>query len=55
MRYTVILQDKTVFHTDWYDYENNWSPEHHFMIINNISNQYSTNGLDWADIEEDHL
>lgn len=49
MTYTVILQDKTVFYTDeykWADY---------FLIINNISHQYSTNGNDWIDIEDDHL
>jgi hypothetical protein len=55
MKYTIILQDKTVFHTDWYDYENNWTDENCFMILNNISCQYSTNGKDWIDIEDDHL
>lgn len=55
MRYTVILQDKTVFYTDWYEYESNWSDENYFMVINNMSCQYTTNGKCWVDIENDHL
>jgi hypothetical protein len=55
MKYTVILQDKTVFYTDWYDYENDWTEENWFMILNNISLEYTLNGKDWIDIEENHL
>jgi hypothetical protein len=54
MTYTVILKDKTVLYTDWYDHKVNWN-EDYFLIINNVSNQYSKNGLDWIDIEDDHL
>ena len=55
MTYTVILQDKTLFYTNWFSYDNDWNEEQHFLIINNISHQYTTNGLDWIDIEDDHL
>lgn len=55
MRYTIILQNKTVAYTDWFDYDNNWNDDFHFVIINNISHQYTTNGKDWIDIQDDHL
>jgi hypothetical protein len=52
MKYTIILKDKSVFYTDWYDYKRHWTDEKYFMIINNISCQYSTNGEGWFDIED---
>lgn len=55
MRYTIIFKDKKVWHTNWFDYENNWNPEFHFLVINNFSNQYTTNGWEWIDVEDDHL
>jgi hypothetical protein len=55
MEYTVILKDKTVFNTNWYDYENNWDSQYWFIIINNITSQYSIDGYTWYDIEDDHL
>ena len=55
MRYTIIFQDKTVAYTDWFDADNNWNDDIHFVIINNISHQYTTNGKDWIDIQDDHL
>jgi len=55
MRYTVILKDKTVFYTEWYEFENNWNDEFHFIIVDNISGQYTTDGQNWLAIEDDHL
>ncbi|WP_396197407.1 hypothetical protein [Flavobacterium sp.] len=55
MIYTMILKDKTVFHTNWYDFDNNWNDEYCFMILNNIRSQYSIDGENWIDIEDDHL
>lgn len=55
MRYTIIFSEGTVAYTDYYEYNNNWDGIFHFMIINNISHQYTTNGKDWIDIEDDHL
>lgn len=55
MRYTIIFKNGGCVLTDWYNYDTDWSHEHHFMIIKNISHQYSTNGKDWIDIEDDHL
>lgn len=55
MEYTVILKDKSVFYTNWFDADNNWNDDCHFMVINNYTLCYTTNGYDWKDIEEDHL
>lgn len=55
MRYTIIFKVGAVAYTDYYDYNHNWNEDFHFMIINNISHQYTTNGKDWIDIEDDHL
>jgi hypothetical protein len=55
MRYTVVLKNKEVFYTDWYDFENNWTDENYYLVINNISCQYTKNGQDWIDIQDDHL
>lgn len=55
MKYTIIFLNKTVVYTDWYDYENNWNADFHYCIINNISHQYTHDGKEWIDIEDDHL
>ena len=51
--YTIIMKDKTVFITQWYEYENNWNEDLMLMIIHGL--QYSVNGKDWINIEIDHL
>lgn len=51
MKYTVIFKDKTVFYTD----NENSRHQGFFIIINNISHQYTTDGVNWIDIQDDHL
>ncbi len=52
MTYTIILKNGEAFETNWYDYHNIWSDDI-FMVIK--GNQYSTNGIDFKVMEEDHL
>lgn len=51
--YTIIFKDNTVAISQWYEYENNWNEELMLMIIHGI--QYSTDGLNWINMQIDHL
>ena len=55
MRYTIIFKNKEVFHTNWINFENDWNNEFHFIVINNVTNQYTIDGETWTYIEDDHL
>jgi len=53
-QWLIILKDKTVFNTEWYDYENNWSDEY-LMVIHLPHGKVSTDGKTFTDIQVDHL
>lgn len=54
MRYLIILSNGEVFETPYYEYSNNWSDKI-FMIINLDLQTYSTNGISFKEINQDHL
>jgi hypothetical protein len=55
MRYLIICKDKTLFYSEWYDYENHYNPDTIEMIIDLVEDAYSINGKDFNNIEIDHL
>ena len=52
MNYTVIYDGK-VFHTKWFEPENNWVPG--MIVIDRAASKYTTDGVLWVEIPEDHL
>jgi len=52
MRFTIIHNNE-VFYTEWYRYENNYVDG--MVIINNNNHTYSTDGINFKEIQEDHL
>ena len=54
MRYIIIFNNQSCFYTSWYDYENNYDEEI-FMIIDTYKHKYSIDGINFKEIEEDHL
>lgn len=49
----LILHDGKSFYTNWYSYDNNYVDG---MIVFDFRNsQYTTDGIKWLPIEEDHL
>lgn len=49
MKYTIIFQ-KLVWDSDYYNYEADYQIG--MVIIDNISKEYSVNGIDWFQIEQ---
>lgn len=49
----LIIHNEKAFYTNWYDYVNNYVDG--MIVIDNINHQYSTDGRNFYDIEEDHL
>jgi hypothetical protein len=55
-RYVVIYKDGAPpCTTQWYDYQNNWDSSIHRMIIDLAKCEYTENGTEWHELEEDHL
>ena len=52
-QYLIIPEDKTVFSTNWYDYENCYLPN--MIVIDLYANKFTIDGIVWNLIEEDHL
>ncbi len=55
MQYLITTKDNPPFLTKWFDAENNFNSELGMVVYDLINNKYTTNGIDWADIEFDHL
>ena len=53
MQQYLIILDKEVFYTNWYDYENNCVSG--MIVINNYNGTVTTDGINWVEITEDHL
>ena len=49
----LIIHDSKCFYTNWYDYTNNYVDG--MIVIDIEKHQYSTDGRNFYDIEEDHL
>lgn len=43
------------FYTHWFEPENNFREDLKMVVIDLAKNQFTTNGTDWQEIEEDHL
>jgi len=54
MKYLIIYTDCSVFYTNWYEYENNWSDQV-YMVIRLETGFYTIDGFDWNEIPEDNL
>lgn len=60
MRYLIIIQYpetdiQSAFFSDRYDYENLYSAEHEMIVIDLNCSKVTFDGINWKDIEEDHL
>lgn len=52
MEYIIIHKGK-VNYTNWYNFDNNYVPG--MIVINFLSDEFTTDGKVWEKIEEDHL
>jgi hypothetical protein len=43
------------FYTNWFDVENNFNSEVGMIVFDLTNHKYMANGLEWTDIDEDHL
>ena len=43
------------FYTNWFDIENNFNSEVGMIVFDLVKHKYMLNGLEWCDIEDDHL
>ena len=55
MRYLIIVQGEPPYYTKWYTNENCWRDNCGMMVFDLMNHEYTTNGIDWKDIIEDHL
>jgi hypothetical protein len=53
MRYLITSDTNPPFLTKWYEYENHYTEG--MTIYDFGHNKYTTNGIDWHDIDIDHL
>ncbi len=49
----LILRDGEAFYTNWFDYENNYNDG--MVVFNLLTDTYTTDGINWKEIEQDHL
>lgn len=57
-RYLVTYSEegiKKCFYTHWFEPENNFNKELDMVVIDLVKNQFTNNGVDWQNIEEDNL
>lgn len=52
MQYLVLHNNKA-FYTNWYNYENNYNDG--MVVFSLLTDTYTTDGINWEEIEEDHL
>jgi hypothetical protein len=52
-KYLIISDCKTVFLDNYYDFENNYVPG--MIVINLIAWKITFDGINWLNIEENHL
>ena len=53
MRYLVIIPNQTPTYSQWFDAENHF--EDGMTIFDLINDVYTTDGVNWQEIEFDHL
>jgi hypothetical protein len=55
MRYLITTKNEPPFLTRWFEYENHFNPELGMIIYDLSANTYTTDGINWLEIEIDHL
>lgn len=60
MKYLIITEDpltgeRSAAYTNWFNAENNYSPEYNMIVIDRTQHLITFDGETWQDIEEDHL
>lgn len=57
VRYLITFEDSTLepFLTNYFDEENNFDKEAGMVVYDLHTCEYTTNGKDWCQIQEDHL
>lgn len=54
MQYIIVMKDKTVFTTDWYSSENNWT-DTIYCVVDTVLDRATFDGKSWVEVEHDHL
>ena len=52
MNYLIVYNGEA-FYTNWFDKENNYVKG--MVVVNLLSHQYTINGGDWFEVQEDSL
>lgn len=55
MKYLITTNKHKPFLTEWYIYENNYNADLDMVVYDLVNNKYTTDGINWQDIEIDHL
>ena len=53
MNYLITHHNFEPFYTNWFEYPNHYLEG--MTVFNLLDNTYTTNGIDWKEITEDHL
>lgn len=54
-QYLITMDGEEPFFTAWFDYDNNYRKDLNMVVYDLWNHQYSTDGLEFKDIESDHL
>lgn len=54
-RYLITMDGEEPFTTEWYDFQNNYRADLNMIVYDLHNNLYSTNGIDYKELENDHL
>ncbi len=54
-KYLIITNENKPFFTNYFDYENNFNDEINMVVFDLFHHIYTTDGINWKEIEEDHL
>jgi hypothetical protein len=58
MRYLVSFLENNIrksFYTNWYESSNNFDIDLDMIVFDFSTHKFSVDGINWIDIEEDHL
>ncbi len=55
MNYLIFTDSHEPFYTNWFSAENHFNKDDNMVVFNLLSHKYTTDGVTWYDIKEDHL
>lgn len=55
MKYLVTSDKYDPFFTNWFDLQNHWNDEINMAVYDLVNKIYTEDGINWHDIEIDHL